>query len=241
MVTSADDKDHATPRIGVLAMQGAFAEHVRALEQVGAEAFEVRTLAQLEACDAIVIPGGESTAIRKALDRAGLLEPLRTRITGSGNQPGIPAFGTCAGMIVLADTAPDGAPPCLGLLDVEVERNGWGRQVHSAEVPVAFEDGHHASAVFIRAPRITRVGAAVEVVARVAGDGDEREGADGVDDDEGSGAAGDIGAEDEPVAVRQGALLAAAFHPELTADRTLHELFVSMASTAVAHRTLADR
>lgn len=189
------------PRIGVLAMQGAFAEHVRALRECGAEAFEVRTREQLDGCDAIVLPGGESTAIRKALDRCGLLEPLRTCIAG-----GLPAFGTCAGMIVLADTDPDGAPPCFGLLDVDVARNGWGRQVNSAEVEISFDGGERSSAVFIRAPRITRAGADVQVVARIA-DGD---------------AAG------EPVAVRQGHLLAAAFHPELTADRTLHARFVQL-------------
>lgn len=190
------------PRIGVLAMQGAFAEHVRALHECGADALEVRTLEQLDSCDAIVLPGGESTAIRKALDRCGLLQPLRDRIAG-----GLPAFGTCAGMIVLADTAPDGAPPCFGLLDVDVARNGWGRQVHSAEVEIAFPDGGRSSAVFIRAPRITRLGEGVDVVARIGG--------------------GD--AADEPVAVQQGHLLAAAFHPELTADRTLHLRFVELA------------
>lgn len=182
-------------------MQGAFAEHVRALRECGVEAIEVRTLEQLDACDAIVIPGGESTAIRMALDRAGLLEPLRARIAN-----GLPAFGTCAGMIVLADAEPDGAPACFGLLDIDVARNGWGRQVSSAEVAIAFDDGARASSVFIRAPRITRVGDDVAVVARIA-----------------SGSA-----EGEPVAVRQGRLLAAAFHPELTADRTLHQRFVDM-------------
>lgn len=187
-------------------MQGAFAEHVRALEDVGAEAFEVRTAAELARCDAIVLPGGESTAIRKALDRCGLLEPLRARIAA-----GLPAFGTCAGMIVLADTGPDGAPPCFRLLDVEVERNGWGRQVHSAEVPVAFADGSTTSATFIRAPRITQLGSGVEVVARISG-GD----ADG-----------------EPVAVREGALLAASFHPELTDDRTLHRAFVELVAAGL--------
>ncbi|MCB0879116.1 MAG: pyridoxal 5'-phosphate synthase glutaminase subunit PdxT [Thermoleophilia bacterium] len=212
----SDGIDHATtttalPAIGVLAMQGAFAEHIRALGDVGAPAIEVRTTKQLDRCSGIVIPGGESTAIRKALDRCGLLEPLRARI-----EQGMPAFGTCAGMIVLADTEPDGAPPCLGLLDVDVERNGWGRQVHSAEVAVAYEDGSTSSSIFIRAPRITRLGDAVEVVARIAGGG-----ADG-----------------EPVAVRQGHLLAAAFHPELTADRALHRTFAAMVD---AHATSPAR
>ena len=193
-----------TARVGVLAMQGAFAEHVRALERAGAAAFEVRTPAELEGCDAVVIPGGESTAIRKALDRCGLYGPLRDRIAS-----GMPALGTCAGMIVLADAPPDGAPPCFRLLDVEVERNGWGRQVRSAEVPVTFNDGTTTDSAFIRAPRITRLGESVEVVATVA----------------------DGPAAGEPVAVRQGHLLAAAFHPELGDDLTLHRLLVSIASS----------
>lgn len=187
--------------IGVLAMQGAFAEHVRALRACGVDAFEVRTLAQLAACDAIVIPGGESTAIRKALDRCDLLAPLQELV-----DRGMPALGTCAGMIVLADTAPDGAPACFGVLDIDVERNGWGRQVHSAELDVTYDDGTVARAVFIRAPRITRVGSDVSIIATVAG-------ASGMP---------------EPVAVRQGHLLAAAFHPELTGDRHLHERFVEL-------------
>ncbi len=190
------------PRIGVLAMQGAFAEHVRALERAGAVAFEVRTPAELDRCEAIVIPGGESTAIRKALERCELYEPLRARI-----EAGMPALGTCAGMIVLADAPPDGAPPCFGLLDVEVERNGWGRQVRSAEVEIAFAGGGATSAPFIRAPRIVRCGEAVEVVATIA-DGPAR---------------------GEAVAVRQGHLLAAAFHPELGDDLTLHRLLVRLA------------
>lgn len=190
------------PRIGVLAMQGAFAEHVRMLRACGADAFEVRTMNELTRAEGIVLPGGESTAIRKALDRCGLLEPLRALVAG-----GMPAFGTCAGMIVLADTDPDGAPPCFGVLDIDVERNGFGRQVHSfeADVELATDAGvQRMHGVFIRAPRITRVGEGVEVVARL------------------------IGApwEGEPVVVQQGSLLAASFHPELTADIALHERFV---------------
>jgi 5'-phosphate synthase pdxT subunit len=196
-----DRPAHDRPRVGVLAMQGAFAEHVAALASCGADAVEVRTAEELATCAGVVIPGGESTAIRKALDRCGLLEPLRAAIAG-----GLPAFGTCAGMIVLARTEPDGAPPCLGLLDVKVERNGWGRQVHSAELRVRYEDGPPTPGVFIRAPRIVACGAAVEVVARVMGGP-----ADG-----------------EPVAVAQDHLLAAAFHPELTEDRTLHRRFLEL-------------
>lgn len=193
------------PRIGVLAMQGAFAEHVRMLRGCGADAFEVRTGEQLEHAQAIVLPGGESTAIRKALDRCGLLEPLRERVAA-----GMPAFGTCAGMIVLADTEPDGAPPCFGVLDVDVERNGFGRQVRSFEAQVELDDGSHVDGVFIRAPRVTRTGSDVQVLGRIA-----------------TGA--HVG---EPVVVAHGALLAASFHPELTRDAALHARFVDMVRAA---------
>lgn len=205
------------PRIGVVAMQGAFAEHVRMLRSCGADAFELRTAGELEHAEGIVLPGGESTAIRKALHRAGLAEPLAARL-----RAGMPAFGTCAGMIVLADTEPDGAPPCFGVLDVQVARNGFGRQVHSFEADVRLGGGSGAGAgsmhgVFIRAPRITSTGTAVDVVGRIAG-----------------------GAHDgEPVVVAQGPLLAASFHPELTADARLHRRFVELvrASRAAAAPT----
>jgi 5'-phosphate synthase pdxT subunit len=196
MSVGADNRPR--PRVGVLAMQGAFAEHVRMLEAVGAEAFEVRTEAELDGADAVVLPGGESTAIRKALDRCDLLGPLRERIGG-----GMPAFGTCAGMIVLADTEPDGAPACLALLDITVARNGFGSQVHSFEADVTLDDAS-MHGVFIRAPRIERVGADVEVVGTLA---------------HGPWAG-------EPVVVVQEHLLAATFHPELTDDTTLHARFV---------------
>jgi 5'-phosphate synthase pdxT subunit len=204
-VIPAPDDTTGHVRIGVLAMQGAFAEHVRMLEVCGVEAIEVRTTNELDAVDAIVFPGGESTAIRKALDRCGLLEPLRARIV-----EGMPAFGTCAGMIVLADTAPDGAPPCLDLLDIDVERNGFGRQVRSFEQDVQLTDGTTMPGVFIRAPRIERVGADAEILGRIAHG--EHEG--------------------EPVVVAQGTLLAASFHPELTSDASLHERFVTLVRDA---------
>lgn len=199
------DQTDNTPRVGVLAMQGAFAEHVRMLQACGAEAFEIRTLDELSRADGIVIPGGESTAIRKALDRCGLLDVLRSRV-----EEGMPAFGTCAGMIVLADTAPDGAPPCFGALDIDVARNGFGRQVHSFEASVRLEDGTRMHGVFIRAPRIERTGAGVEVLGRIEG---------GPNDG-------------EPAVVGQGSLLAASFHPELTADRVLHARFVEQVRRA---------
>jgi 5'-phosphate synthase pdxT subunit len=196
-----------TPHIGVLAMQGAFAEHVSAFEELGACASEVRTASELDAVDAIVIPGGESTAIRKALDRTDLLVPLRERIAA-----GLPAFGTCAGLIVLAHAAPDKAPPCFGLFDVDVERNGFGRQVHSFEGAVRLLDLEVDDAytqlhgVFIRAPRITRLGPDVEVLGTI----------------DGGPFAG------EPVVVRQGRMLGATFHPELTSERALHSLFLQL-------------
>lgn len=216
--------DAVVPVVGVLAMQGAFAEHVRALEACGAATREVRTAAELATVDGLVIPGGESTAIRKGLDRAGLLDPLRERLEG-----GMPAFGTCAGLIVLAHSAPDGAPPTYGLLDVDVERNGFGRQTQSAELQVELErdaggstagtDSSCASGqptsmrgVFIRAPRVTRVGDDVRVVGRIR------------PTETVSAAAAWA---DEPVVVEQGNLLGATFHPELTSDLDLHERFVA--------------
>lgn len=193
-------------------MQGAFAEHVRMLRGCGAEAFEVRTPRELERAEGIVLPGGESTAIRKALDRCGLLDPMRMRI-----EHGMPAFGTCAGMIVLADTEPDGAPACFGVLDIDVRRNGFGRQVHSFEVPVRIDGAdREVHGVFIRAPRIARTGSAVEVLGRIAGG--EHEG--------------------EPVIVSQGSLLAASFHPELTGDDSLHVRFVALVAATRARTTV---
>lgn len=190
-------------------MQGAFAAHEAALRAAGAEVVRVRTAEQLEGVQGIVIPGGESTAIRKAMRRTGLLEPLRRSI-----DEGLPAFGTCAGLIVLARAEGDdpklGAPPCFGLLDVTVERNGFGAQVHSFEAAVEV-DGQLLQGVFIRAPRLREVGAGVEVVGRLAN---------------ASGAA----AGGEPVAVQQRSILAASFHPELGHDLALHQRFLTMIS-----------
>lgn len=195
--------------IGVLAMQGAFREHVQVLHTLGVEAVEVRTLAHLASVDGLVIPGGESTTIRKMLVNSGLYEALAGRLA-----EGMPAFGTCAGMIVLARSARDGAPATYGLLDVQVERNGFGRQLYSFEADVLLEHAAHTArheaeteslrarmpGVFIRAPRIEAVGDGVEVIGRLAGG--------------------------EAVAVRQGALLACTFHPELSGAVELHEIFV---------------
>ena len=205
------------PVIGVLALQGDVREHRAMLEQAGARTVAVRRPAELAELDGIVIPGGESTTISKLARIFGLLDPLRDAVRG-----GLPAFGTCAGMIMLADSIEDGVvgQETIGGLDVAVRRNAFGRQVDSfeADLDVAFDvtfdvDSDVAPvqrpfrAVFIRAPWVEKVGAQVEVVARVA-----------------SGAA--IG---RIVAVRQGDLLATSFHPEITGDHRFHAMFVDLA------------
>lgn len=184
-------------RVGVLALQGDFREHARSLAGAGAEAIEVRTPQQLADVAALVIPGGESTTIGRLAERSGLIQPLRARI----NQ-GMPALGTCAGMIFLASATTDTVQVQLGVLDVIVERNAFGRQVDSFETELAIEgliDPFHA--VFIRAPLVAKVGADVEVLARV---------------------------DDRAVMVRQGQLLATAFHPELTDDLRIHRQLLDL-------------
>jgi 5'-phosphate synthase pdxT subunit len=192
------------PLIGVLAMQGAFAEHVRALERAGAHTRLVRTKEDLEGLDGIVLPGGESTTMTMLMDRVGLLEPLRDAI-----HDGLATFATCAGMIVLARDITDGLPEqkSLGLLDIDVRRNGYGRQVDSFEAPLHINgmNGKTFPGVFIRSPLVERTGD-VEVLARHEG---------------------------HPVAVRQDRIVALCFHPELTADLRLHREFVRLA----AHRS----
>jgi len=197
------------PVIGVLALQGDVREHRAMLEQAGARTVAVRRPAELAELDGIVIPGGESTTISKLARIFGLLDPLRDALRG-----GLPAFGTCAGMIMLADSIEDGVvgQEAIGGLDVAVRRNAFGRQVDSfeADLDVAFDVAsvqRPFRAVFIRAPWVEKVGAQVEVVARVA-----------------SGeAVGRI------VAVRQGDLLATSFHPEITGDHRFHAMFVDLA------------
>jgi 5'-phosphate synthase pdxT subunit len=188
------------PVIGVLALQGDVREHARALEEAGASARPVRRLPEVEAVDGLVIPGGESTTLWRLAVAFGLLGPIRTLI-----QDGLPAFGSCAGMIMLADRLLDGAPgqQTFGGIDMTVRRNAFGRQVDSFEDQVTLDLGTREAfpAVFIRAPWVERAGPGVTVL-----------GSDG----------GRI------VAVRQGALVATAFHPELTPDRRVHELFVSI-------------
>jgi 5'-phosphate synthase pdxT subunit len=193
------------PRIGVLAVQGAVREHVRAITDVGAEAVEVRLPRDLVDLDALILPGGESTTMRKLIDTYGLREPIASLARG-----GAPMLGTCAGMILLAERIADGDEPVFGLLDIEVRRNGYGRQLDSFEadlsVPSLGDDALHG--VFIRAPLVSDVGPRAEVLAR---DPDGR-----------------------PVAVRQGRVLATAFHPELTGDRRIHRLLATMIGEGAA-------
>lgn len=192
----------SAPHVGVLALQGDTREHLAALEAAGASASTVRRRTELDAVDALVIPGGESTTMSHLLREFELLEPLRARLTS-----GMPAYGSCAGMILLATQIADAGVPGreavpLGAIDMTVRRNAFGRQVDSFEGDIDFDgldDPVHA--VFIRAPWVERVGAGVEVLARAG---------------------------DHPVAVRQGRMLATAFHPEMTGDRRVHRLFVDM-------------
>jgi 5'-phosphate synthase pdxT subunit len=200
-------------RIGVLALQGDVREHLRALEVSGATAMPVRRPAELDAVDGLVIPGGESTTIAKLAAAFELTEPLRKRLAG-----GMPAYGSCAGMILLADRIVDGVPgqETLGGLDVTVRRNAFGRQVDSFEEPIRMTgiSGEPFHAVFIRAPWVESVGDGVEVLGATAG----RAGCDTV-----------AGLSDgRIVAVRQGGLLATSFHPELAGDARVHALFVRM-------------
>jgi 5'-phosphate synthase pdxT subunit len=188
-------------RVGVLALQGDTREHLAALTEAGAEAVTVRRRTELDAVDALVIPGGESTAMSHLLRAFELLEPLRARLAD-----GMPAYGSCAGMILLATTINDAGVPGreavpLGAIDMTVRRNAFGRQVDSFEGDISFrglDEPMHA--VFIRAPWVERVGPGVEILAEAAG---------------------------HPVAVRQGQMLATSFHPEMTGDRRVHRLFVA--------------
>ena len=199
----------APVRIGVLALQGDVREHVRSLTAVGALPSEVRRPGDLDAVDGLVLPGGESTTMSRLLEVFGLLEPVRARVAD-----GLPVYGSCAGMVLLADEVLDGRPDQQGVggLDVVVRRNAFGRQVDSFETDLPFEGVGEVHAVFIRAPWVERTGAAAEVLARVPADG--------------SPAAGKV------VAVRQGRVLATSFHPELTGDDRVHGLFVDMVKEA---------
>jgi 5'-phosphate synthase pdxT subunit len=185
------------PVVGVLALQGAFAAHARALAEHGARTREVRTPADLAGVDALVMPGGESTTMSRLLTTSGLFEPLGERLAA-----GLPVFGTCAGMILLATDVADGRPDqrSFAAIDLGVRRNGYGRQVDSFEADLdvkGLDDPFHA--VFIRAPVVERAGPSVDVLA-------EHDGA--------------------IVMARSGAVFVSSFHPELTADGRLHALFL---------------
>ncbi len=195
--------------IGVLALQGDVREHMAALARAGAEAVPVRTREEIAAVDGLIIPGGESTTVGKLLERFDLMETVRA-LPGEGK----PIFGTCTGMILLAkDVENSGVhQPRPAIMDIAVRRNAFGRQVDSFEedLPVAGVDGGPVRAVFIRAPYVTEVRPGVEVLAEFQG---------------------------HPVLVREGDLLAAAFHPELTDDSRVHAYFVQMVREAKARRT----
>lgn len=205
--------------IGVLALQGDVREHVAALGACGLRAVPVRRPAELDAVDALVLPGGESTTISRLLVMFDLLDPLRARLAA-----GLPAYGSCAGMILLASEIRDGRPDQqqLGGLDVVVRRNAFGRQVDSfeADLAVAGVAGGPVRAVFIRAPWVESVGPGVEVLATVPPR---------------TLRGGDAGAAaGRPVAVRQGPVLATSFHPEITGDLRVHRLFCAMVREAAA-------
>ncbi|MBF4770256.1 pyridoxal 5'-phosphate synthase glutaminase subunit PdxT [Nocardioides agariphilus] len=196
------------PVIGVLALQGDVREHLHVLETLGARPLAVRRESELASVDGLVVPGGESTTMAKLARIFELLEPLRSRIAG-----GLPVFGTCAGMILLADRIEDGVvgQETLGGLDITVRRNAFGRQVDSFETSLEFAGlAERVHAVFIRAPWVEAVGDGVEVLSRVP------------DDAANGPAAGRI------VAVRQGPLMATSFHPEVGGDGRVHRMFVDL-------------
>jgi 5'-phosphate synthase pdxT subunit len=189
----------ARTRIGVLALQGAFAAHAAALQRLGASTAEVRVAVDLEQCDALVLPGGESTTMSQLLGTSQLFDPLAKRIAA-----GMPVFGTCAGMILLSRGIADGRPDqrSFAALDIDVQRNGFGRQLDSFETEIdvlGLDRAFHA--VFIRAPRISRIGSEIETLATHGG---------------------------EPVLVRSKTVMAASFHPELADDDRVHQLFLNM-------------
>ena len=186
------------PRVGVLALQGDVREHARSVEAAGGEWAPVRRPADLDEIDALIIPGGESTTIAKLAGIYGLMDPLRSAISA-----GLPTFGTCAGMIFLAAGITDGDQPLLGVLDIIVERNAFGRQKESFETNLEIDGlDHPFRAVFIRAPWVAKVGGGVEIAATI---------------------------DRHPVMVRQGNILASSFHPELTDDVRIHTMVLQAA------------
>jgi len=198
------------PNVGVLALQGDVSEHLAALDQVGADAADVKTREEIERVDGLVIPGGESTTVIKLLDRFELTTLLKERVAD-----GMPLWGTCMGLIVLSRAIaelPD--QPTLGLLDVSVRRNAFGRQIASGEVELEIPEfgARPFPAIFIRAPWIEESGPKVRVLATLGGHG---------------------------VLVRQGRILGSSFHPELSGDRRLHEYFIDIVRDAAAIGKLA--
>lgn len=185
------------PRVGVLAIQGDFLEHQQVLARIGVDAPEIRLPHQLDDIDGLIIPGGESTTIVQLIDIYGFRDVLKEKA-----ESGLPVWGTCAGMIAVADQLSDHRPEPLHLMDIKVSRNAFGRQVDSFEADLYIKDldGPPFHCVFIRAPVVTELGEGVRELANL---------------DDG-----------RPVAVRQDKLLATAFHPELTSDTRIHELFV---------------
>jgi 5'-phosphate synthase pdxT subunit len=192
----------AKPKIGVLALQGDFHAHLKALEEAGAEAMEVRTAAGLQTVDGLIIPGGESTTMLKLIEVENLFGALES--FGAAK----PIFGTCAGAILLASEVENPSQASLGLMDLTVQRNGYGRQIDSRIARIAV-DGRTIEAVFIRAPIIRRVGHEARVLSSY---------------------------NDTPVLVEQGAHLVATFHPELTADSSVHRYFVEKVARFVSHK-----
>ncbi len=188
--------------IGVLALQGDFREHLHALQQLGAVALPVKTAEEISRVDALIIPGGESTTISKLLRLFNLFDLLKTRI-----HEGLPVYGSCAGMIMLASAIDDPASgqECLGAIDIRVKRNAFGRQVDSFEsdLDIAGITGEPVRAIFIRAPWVESAGAKVDILASVLIEG-----------------------KCHPVAVRQGSAMATSFHPELTGDLRIHRYFL---------------
>ena len=195
-------------KIGVLAIQGDFAEHIASLKKVGVEAQEVRLPHQMEDIDGLIIPGGESTTLSRLMSIYGLREPVQ-RLCREGKS----LWGTCAGMIMMAREITEEDPEPLGLMDIGVQRNSFGRQIDSFEQDLEVEafDGGLFHAIFIRAPGVIRVGDGVEVLASLP---------DG-----------------QPVAVRQGKMLASSFHPELTNDTRFHQYFLDL----VSHESVASQ
>lgn len=190
------------PVVGVLALQGDVIEHLRVLVRCGARTLAVKTRADLDAVDALIVPGGESTTVMRLLDRSHLAEPIRSRV-----RAGMPFWGTCMGMIVAAREVVGQAQPTLDLIDIAVRRNAFGRQSESAETPLEIPalGEPRFPAVFIRAPWIEGTGPDVEVLAEV---------------------------DDHPVFVQSGSVMATSFHPELTNDDRVHRHFLSLAERA---------